>query len=195
MLRFYMTLVEGVVPPEALAETAPPGKKAERFIKHRKDDFKDRYGDAWEEVLYATAWKLFGKKRKKIKEGMNFDDFWAEGMPKETVNRSKPLYLRIGTWNPNDPKSRNHAMGGREKGLSVYELDSDGNPVVPEDGEWAEEDLRDRLRSTEHPFFLVQGERLPDPGHDGEPLLENPVVVGEWEPPEGSPWAVYFRAG
>jgi hypothetical protein len=43
-------------------ETAPPGKKAEDFIKSNKDDFKKRYGNRWQEVLYATAWKQFGKK-------------------------------------------------------------------------------------------------------------------------------------
>lgn len=36
-------------------ETAPPGM--EQWIKDRKEDFKKRYGDKWEEVLYATAWK------------------------------------------------------------------------------------------------------------------------------------------
>ena len=27
------------------------------MAKKRKPEFKDRYGDRWEEVLYATAWK------------------------------------------------------------------------------------------------------------------------------------------
>lgn len=44
-------------------ESAPHGKKAERFIKHRKKDFKKRYGKRWKEVLYATAWKQFGEAR------------------------------------------------------------------------------------------------------------------------------------
>ena len=43
-------------------EVAPKGNKAERFIKGNKQKFKDRYGDDWESVLYATAWKLFGNK-------------------------------------------------------------------------------------------------------------------------------------
>jgi hypothetical protein len=43
-------------------EKAPPGKKAEDFIKGNKAEFKKRYGDRWQEVLYATAWKKFGKK-------------------------------------------------------------------------------------------------------------------------------------
>jgi len=45
-----------------LNEKSPPGKKAHRFIAKHKDEFKDRYGDAWEQVLYATANKLFRKK-------------------------------------------------------------------------------------------------------------------------------------
>lgn len=44
-------------------EVAPPGKKAEDFIKGAKEDYKKRYGDRWEEVLYATAWKKFGPKK------------------------------------------------------------------------------------------------------------------------------------
>jgi len=38
-----------------MTEVAPPGM--EDWIKDRKEDFKKRYGDRWEEVLYATAWK------------------------------------------------------------------------------------------------------------------------------------------
>lgn len=43
-------------------EKAPVGKAAEAFIKDNKKKFKERYGDRWESVLYATAWKLYGKK-------------------------------------------------------------------------------------------------------------------------------------
>lgn len=45
-----------------VTEKAPPGKDAEDFIKSAKKDFKDRYGDKWEEFLYRTAWKKFGPK-------------------------------------------------------------------------------------------------------------------------------------
>ena len=38
-----------------LQEKAPPGM--EQWIKDRKPEFKKRYGDRWQEVLYATAWK------------------------------------------------------------------------------------------------------------------------------------------
>lgn len=45
---------------ELIDEKAPPGKKAKRFIKKLTPQFKKRYGDAWKQVLYATAWKNFG---------------------------------------------------------------------------------------------------------------------------------------
>lgn len=47
---------------ESINESAPPGKKAEDFVKKNKASFKERYGKRWEEVLYATAWKKFGSK-------------------------------------------------------------------------------------------------------------------------------------
>lgn len=61
MKTYLETLCESAgVEYAPLSEKAPPGKKAERFIRKRKKDFKKRYGDAWRQVLYATAWKLFG---------------------------------------------------------------------------------------------------------------------------------------
>lgn len=44
-----------------IMEKAPPGKKAARFISKAKKDFKSRYGDAWKQVLYSTAWEMFGE--------------------------------------------------------------------------------------------------------------------------------------
>lgn len=44
---------------EEINEVAPPGM--EDWIKDRKPEFKKRYGDRWEEVLYATAWKQHNK--------------------------------------------------------------------------------------------------------------------------------------
>lgn len=49
----------------ALDEKAPPGVKAERFIRKAKKDFQKRYGKDWEARLYGTAWKLFGEGRVK----------------------------------------------------------------------------------------------------------------------------------
>lgn len=100
------------------------------------------------------------------------------GMPTAKQDPQRPVYLRIGAWNPRDPRSHNYARGDIEAGLSVYDLDAAGQPVVPEEGEWAEVDMRDRLASTE-PKFLVQGDYCGE-GHDGEPLLAHPVVVGHY---------------
>ena len=52
----YITLDED----NKIKEIAPPGAAAEKFIKANKKKFKSRYGDNWEKVLYATAWKVFG---------------------------------------------------------------------------------------------------------------------------------------
>ena len=53
-----------------MKEKAPPGKKAEKFIKDNKEKFKDQYGKRWESVLYATAWKQFGQKSEGYKSAM-----------------------------------------------------------------------------------------------------------------------------
>lgn len=61
MRTYFDILCESAgIDPILLDEKAPPGKKAKSFIRKRKKDFQDRYGDAWKQVLYATAWKLFG---------------------------------------------------------------------------------------------------------------------------------------
>ena len=105
--------------------------------------------------------------------------FDSHGMPTATRDACRPIYLRVGTWNPASPYSGNYARGEREAGLSVYDL-KDGQPVIPEESEWAEVDMLERLRS-DQPKFLVQG-LLVGEGHDGEPLLGNVVVVGLWQP-------------
>ena len=54
----------GQTPPatQTMQEVAPPGDKAERFIRKNKAAFNKRYGaDQGEEVLYRTAWKQFGE--------------------------------------------------------------------------------------------------------------------------------------
>ena len=52
----------GLMKRKMVYESAPPGEKAERFILKNKAPFKKRYGKDWEQVLYATSWKLFGDK-------------------------------------------------------------------------------------------------------------------------------------
>lgn len=40
-------------------EETPPGM--EKWVLKRKPEFKKRYGDDWEERLYATAWAFYKK--------------------------------------------------------------------------------------------------------------------------------------
>jgi len=48
-----------------ITEKAPPGKKAERFIKDNKAEFKRLHGDRWEQTLYAAAWQMFGDRKRR----------------------------------------------------------------------------------------------------------------------------------
>lgn len=53
-----------------MEEDAPPGM--EDWIKSNKERFKQQYGDDWEEILYATAWKM---KNNESMEESNLDSF------------------------------------------------------------------------------------------------------------------------
>ena len=99
-------------------------------------------------------------------------------MPTAKHDPQQPVYLRVGTWNPDNPRSTNYALGEVEAGLSVYELTPAGEPITPAESEWAEIDKHERLASGE-PKFVVQGVLVGE-GHDGEPLLQEVVVVGKW---------------
>lgn len=61
----------------SMLEVAPPGKKAEKWIKDRKNDFKEKYGKDWQKVLYATAWKRFGESND-LEEATTKDDLESE---------------------------------------------------------------------------------------------------------------------
>lgn len=99
-------------------------------------------------------------------------------LPRAPRDPNRPVYLRIGDWNPDNERSGNYAMGEIEVGLSVYDLDEHGQPIIPDEGEWAEDDFNDRMAS-DAPKYLVQGQHV-GMGHDGEPLLNGVVVVGMW---------------
>lgn len=59
-----MTLPVGMMKVKRpVSEVAPEDPRAEAFIKDNKTAFKKRYGDNWKQVLYATAWKLFGNSK------------------------------------------------------------------------------------------------------------------------------------
>ena len=61
-----MTIPVGMMPrrfpTDTVIEKAPENPKAEEFIQKNKLAFKKRYGDNWERVLYATAWRIANSK-------------------------------------------------------------------------------------------------------------------------------------
>jgi hypothetical protein len=62
-----------------ITEVAPLGKKAEEWIQSNKQKFKKQYGDKWEHVLYAKAWKMFGKKKlKEHKDPSGYVQKWKD---------------------------------------------------------------------------------------------------------------------
>jgi len=76
---------------ESVTEVAPPGM--EKWIKDRKPEFKKRYGDRWQEVLYATAWKQ--KKNESVEE--NAEQKFAVTYDIYGSNKEKPLYTKTRT--------------------------------------------------------------------------------------------------
>ena len=85
-------------------------------------------------------------------------------------------YLRIGD-PPASERSFNNATGETELGVSVYELHhKTGEPIIPEEGEWAHEDFHARMKGDE-PKHIVEGDEV-GWGHDGETLLRNVRIMG-----------------
>ncbi len=86
---------------ETLQEVTPPGKGFEHWVKGRKAGFKERYGNKWKSVLYATAWKM----KKKHPEGISNESYAsaAHGKYKADLLRKKQGSK---IKNDNDPKER-----------------------------------------------------------------------------------------
>ena len=75
--------------PDDIGESAPPNAAAEEFIKDNKNKFKKRYGDKWEQVLYATAWKVYGKNEDvEIDEASPYKNPNKDGMISKTSEKS-----------------------------------------------------------------------------------------------------------
>ncbi len=57
-----------------LSESSPPSGSAKKFSEDpkAKASFKKRYGKDWKPKLYATAWKMF--KKKKVQEEVSLDE-------------------------------------------------------------------------------------------------------------------------
>ena len=76
---------------ETIQEVHPPGPGFESWVKHRKADFKKRYGDErGKRILYATAWKLKNKHPEGIKaHGENTE------IREENLTMTVPLFIRF----------------------------------------------------------------------------------------------------
>jgi hypothetical protein len=75
---------------KVLNEVAPPGM--EDWIKKRKPEFKDRYGDRWEEVLYATAWKQHNNEsvEEDFQQEETYDEmveYWQQSLSSSIVSK------------------------------------------------------------------------------------------------------------
>ena len=113
----------------------------------------------------------------------------ADGVAPAPVDGQR-YFVRFGL-PPTGGRSTDWTSGSSESGVSVYESVGRSGAYhirVPEDGEWADEDLSRRIRHAqsdepdpEEAAFVVTG-TIAGKGHDGEPLLSGVKVVGRIEP-------------
>lgn len=94
--------------------------------------------------------------------------------------RKQKIYLRFGSW-PEDERSRNFAISGKERGVSVYpaRYDTVSESWVYDlsDGDYAPYTMSLAHALWRRPVYLVTGEEV-GRGQDGEPLLRQVRIVG-----------------
>jgi hypothetical protein len=113
---------------KTFTESAPPGM--EDWIKKRKPEFKKRYGDDWESVLYATAWK---QKNNESLEESDFD--WQTADEIDTVDDlGFDPYSEYGTRRGDILRAVNTRQGPGLKVKGMSGLLSIGDWVELEDG-------------------------------------------------------------
>jgi len=73
---------------EQISEKAPPDDKILKWTEDPKvkASFKDKYGDKWAEVMYATAWKMYNSKTKEQNEAWNIDEELDEDWAPANIN-------------------------------------------------------------------------------------------------------------
>lgn len=73
---------------EPISEKAPPDDKILKWTEDPKvkSSFKDKYGDKWAEVMYATAWKMYNSKMKEQNEAWNIDEELDEDWAPANIN-------------------------------------------------------------------------------------------------------------
>ncbi len=111
---------------KTVTEKAPPGKKAEEFIKDNKAKFKKQYGKRWEEVLYATAWKQFGSKSESYKKAVKMlESTQASRSKLETAfSAHKAQYRRqVNEGAVHDPLNMGYGLDGEIMMNQMSDLD------------------------------------------------------------------------
>jgi hypothetical protein len=129
-----------------LKEVAPPSKEAEEWITSNKDNFKKQYGDNWEPVLYATAWKRFGKNESTIIEHKNPD----------YINAWKDKGFDINVSRMDDPNNPNAIA------FEVKKDDLDITIIEPQDGEYYIFGHKDKYNSFDDAMNGYINQTLPD---------------------------------
>jgi len=113
----------------ALKEVAPPGKKAEEFIKGNKESFKKRYGKRWQEVLYATAWKKFGDKSEsyvKAEKMLESNLAWLAKIESAFAAHKKQFSRMLSEGKVDDPLNMGYGLDGE----LMLEQMTDMNAVI-----------------------------------------------------------------
>lgn len=129
-----------------LQEVAPPSKEAEEWIKSNKDNFKKQYGKKWEPILYAAAWKRFGKNESTITEHKNTD----------YINPWKEKGFDITVSNYDDPDYPNSIA------FEVKKDELDITIIEPQDGEYYIFGHKDKYNSFDEALNGYINQTLPD---------------------------------
>jgi hypothetical protein len=123
-----------------IVEKAPPDEKIQKWLEEpsTKADFKKRYGDDWEEVMYATAWKVYNDK-KGINEAWNIDDEMEEDFEPRTAKKIGEIRAKL-------------KNGGKE------EVKEEIDPIVAEQRTFTVEDVTNLVEEAKGLLHLFEEE-------------------------------------
>ena len=122
-------------------EKAPPGAKAERMVKHIKQDYaKDGKLTKKEKgIAYATAWKAHNKGN--VEEGVDFKDTIKNSTPKlskikakmvkESLDvRNHPIYTTQEAWDHYAKELAEQEGQGEQYVVCIIDYSQSGQPIV-----------------------------------------------------------------
>jgi len=94
------------MPIEKIDEVAPDDPRIERWIEANKSRFREKYGDKWKSILYATAWRMY--KSKKLDEAL--------------IERSKMPQIKIKDYGKLEKYLADNKVGYRYTALPTRDL-------------------------------------------------------------------------